>query len=379
MKAIVNGRIVMPDGVIEGKALLYDEKIRGIVEPEQAKTAEIIDAGGKYVAPGLIDMHIHGYLGEDVSDGSKEGILKMAEGVVKNGVTSWLPTTMTVSYDDLRRAFEVIRELMKPGNNKKGAQILGVNAEGPFINPDKKGAQALEHIRPVDVVFLKEYADIIRVFTVAPEMPGSMEAIREIASTTDMLVSIGHTSATCAQCVAAFQAGAGHVTHLFNAMTPMGHREPGVAGAALMTERVSAELIADTFHISPELFELVAKLKGDKLVLITDCTQAGGLGEGEYKLGGQTFFVKGIECRLADGTIAGSVLKLNHAVRNFMKYTELPVWKIVRMASLTPAERIGVADRKGSLLPGRDADIILADDEFHIARVMICGEDVYEA
>lgn len=379
MKAIINGRIVMPDGMIEGKALLYDEKIRGIVEPDQVTTADVIDAGGKYVAPGLIDMHIHGYMGEDVSDGNEEGLLKMAEGIVKNGVTSWLPTTMTVSYDDLRRAFGVIRGLMKPGNNKKGAQILGVNAEGPFINPDKKGAQALEHIRPADVAFLKEYADIIRVFTVAPEMPGSMEAIQEIASTTDMLVSIGHTGATCAQCVAAFQAGAGHVTHLFNAMTPMGHREPGVAGAALMTERVSAELIADTFHISPKLFELVAKLKGDKLVLITDCTRAGGLSEGEYKLGGQTFFVKGIECRLADGTIAGSVLKLNHAVRNFMKYTELPVWKIVRMASLTPAERIGVADRKGSLLPGRDADIILADDEFHIARVMICGEDVYEA
>ena len=377
MKAIINGRIVMPDSVVHGKALLFDEKIQGIVENDQIGDAEVIDANGKYVAPGLIDMHIHGYLGEDASDGSEEGILKMAEGVVKNGVTSWLPTTMTVSYGELRQAFDVVRKLMKPENN--GAQILGVNAEGPFINPAKKGAQAIEHIRPADASFLKEYADVIRVFTVAPEMPGNMDVIKEIAATTNMLISVGHTGATCAQCRAAFNAGAGHVTHLFNAMTPMGHREPGVVGAALTTDRVSAELIADTFHISPDIFEMVAKLKGDKLVLVTDCTRAGGLPEGEYTLGGQKIFVKGIECRLADGTIAGSVLKLNHAVRNFMRLTDLPVWKIVRMASLTPAERIGAADRKGSLLAGRDADIILADDDFNIVRTVIGGRTVYEA
>ena len=379
MKAIINGRIVMPDSVVHGKALLFDEKIQGIVENDQIGDAEVIDANGKYVAPGLIDMHIHGYLGEDASDGSEEGILKMAEGVVKNGVTSWLPTTMTVSYGELRQAFDVVRKLMKPENNKNGAQILGVNAEGPFINPAKKGAQAIEHIRPADASFLKEYADVIRVFTVAPEMPGNMDVIKEIAATTNMLISVGHTGATCAQCRAAFNAGAGHVTHLFNAMTPMGHREPGVVGAALTTDRVSAELIADTFHISPDIFEMVAKLKGDKLVLVTDCTRAGGLPEGEYTLGGQKIFVKGIECRLADGTIAGSVLKLNHAVRNFMRHTDLPVWKIVRMASLTPAERIGAADRKGSLLAGRDADIILADDDFNIVRTVIGGRTVYEA
>ena len=379
MKAIINGRIVMPDSVVHGKALLFDEKIQGIVENDQIGDAEVIDANGKYVAPGLIDMHIHGYLGEDASDGSEEGILKMAEGAVKNGVTSWLPTTMTVSYGELRQAFDVVRKLMKPENNKNGAQILGVNAEGPFINPAKKGAQAIEHIRPADASFLKEYADVIRVFTVAPEMPGNMDVIKEIAATTNMLISVGHTGATCAQCRAAFNAGAGHVTHLFNAMTPMGHREPGVVGAALTTDRVSAELIADTFHISPDLFEMVAKLKGDKLVLVTDCTRAGGLPEGEYTLGGQKIFVKGIECRLADGTIAGSVLKLNHAVRNFMRHTDLPVWKIVRMASLTPAERIGAADRKGSLLAGRDADIILADDDFNIVRTVIGGRTVYEA
>ena len=371
MKAVINGRIVMPDGVINGQALLFDEKIRGVVPVDQIGDAEIIDAQGQYVAPGLLDMHIHGYLGEDASDGSEEGMLKMAEGIVKNGVTSWLPTTMTVSYDELHAAFAVIRKLMKPENNKNGAQILGVNAEGPFINPSKKGAQAAEHIRPADAAFLKEYKDIIRVFTIAPEMPGNMEVIEEIAADTDMLISIGHTGATCAQAKRAFNAGVCHCTHLFNAMTPLGHRDPGVVGAVLSTERVSAELIADTFHISTDLFDVVAKVKGDKLVLITDCTRAGGLEDGVYTLGGQPIYVKGIECRLEDGTIAGSVLKMNHAVRNFMRHTDLPVWKIVRMASLTPAERIGVADRKGSLLPGRDADLIFADDEFTVSRTEI--------
>lgn len=368
----------MPDGVISGQALLFDEKIRGIVSPDQIGDAEIIDAEGRYVAPGLLDMHIHGYLGEDASDGSEEGIRKMAEGIVKNGVTSWLPTTMTVSYDELHAAFATIRKMMKQENNPNGAQVLGVNAEGPFINPVKKGAQAADHIRPADAAFLKEYRDIIRVFTVAPEMPGNMEVIKEIASDTDMLISIGHTGANCAEAKAAFNAGVRHCTHLFNAMTPLGHRDPGVVGAVLSAERISAELIADTFHISPELFGVVSKVKGDKLVLITDCTRAGGLEDGVYTLGGQPIYVKGIECRLEDGTIAGSVLKMNHAVRNFMSYTDLPIWKIVRMASLTPAELIGVADRKGSLLPGRDADLILADEKFSVHRTMIGGRTVYQ-
>lgn len=378
MKAVVNGRVIMPDGIVSGKALLFDEKILGLVDESQIGDAERIDAQGMYVSPGLVDMHIHGYLGEDASDGSEAGLIKMAEGIVENGVTSWLPTTMTVSYDELRAAFALVRKLMKPENNKNGAQILGVNAEGPFINPAKKGAQAGDHIRPADAEFLKEYSDIIRVFTVAPEMPGNMDVIREIAANTKMLISVGHTGATYQQAVEAFDAGAAHVTHLFNAMTALGHRDPGVVGAVFTHERVSAELIADTFHISADLFDLVARIKGDKLVLITDCTRAGGLADGEYTLGGQPIFVKGIECRLADGTIAGSVLRMNHAVRNMKNHTDLPLWRIVRMASLTPAERIGVADRKGSLLPGRDADLILADEQFGIHRTIIGGRTVFE-
>ena len=379
MKAIVNGKIILPDSIVEGRALLFDEKIAGLSEtvPEGA---EIIDAKGRYVAPGLVDIHIHGYLGEDTSDGSVEGIRKMAEGIVKNGVTAWLPTTMTVSYDDLRHAFDAVRVLMDKKNNPKGAQIMGVHAEGPFINPSKKGAQAVEYIRPADAPFLIENSDVIRIVTIAPEMPGALDCIREVTEKTSILVSMGHTAANYETAKAGIEAGVRHATHLFNAMTPLNHRDPGVVGASLADDRVSTELIADTFHISPDLFGLVAKVKGDNLILITDCTRAGGLEDGEYTLGGQPIFVKGIECRLADGTIAGSVLKLNEAVRNMHNnYRRLPLHKAVKMASLNPARAIGIDDRKGSLEEGKDADIFLADENMNVSRTILRGRTIYQA
>lgn len=380
MQAIINGKIVLPDRIVEDAVLLFDAKIEGIVPAnELPAAAETIDAAGKYVIPGLIDMHIHGYLGEDASDGSFDGIRTMAEGVAKNGVTSFLPTTMTVSYDELRAAFAQIRKGMEESISDawQGAQILGVNAEGPFINPSKKGAQAGENIRPGDADFLKEYLDIIRVFTIAPEMPGNMDCIREMAG--KCLISMGHTNATFDEAKAGIEAGVGHVTHLFNAQTALMHRDPGVVGAALTDDRVSTELIADAFHVNANLFPLVAKMKGDKLVLITDCTRAGGLADGEYTLGGQPIFVNGIECRLADGTIAGSVLRLNHAVRNLLKYTSLPVWEAVNAASLNPAKRIGADGVKGSLEKGKDADIVLCDEEFNICRTISRGRTIYSA
>ena len=380
MRAIINGKVVLPERAVENACLLFDKKIIGLTMKEALpEDTELIDAGGNLVIPGLIDMHIHGYLGEDASDGKFDGLRTMADGVAKNGVTGFLPTTMTVSYAELRTAFAQIRTAIKAcaAPDWRGAQILGVNAEGPFINPSKKGAQAGENIRPGDAAFLQEYLDIIRVFTIAPEMPGNMDCIREMAG--KCLISMGHTAANYAQATAAFDAGVRHVTHLFNAQTGLLHRDPGVVGAALTDNRVSCELIADTFHVHRRLFLLVARMKGENLVLITDCTRAGGLADGEYTLGGQPIFVKGIECRLADGTIAGSVLKLNEAVRNLMENTQLPIWKAVNAASLNPARRIGLADKKGSLEAGKDADIVICDDRFNIHRTISGGRTIYTA
>ena len=383
MKAIINGKIITPNGIVENMALIYDEKIKGIVDLDEINDAEVIDAEGKYVLPGLVDMHIHGYLGEDASDGEEDGIRKMAKGVAANGVTSWLPTTMTVSYDALEKAFAAIKTVMAESKKDDfdGAEIMGINAEGPFINAAKKGAQAGEHIRTCDPEFIDKYSDIIKVFTVAPEVKGNMRAIREIKKAhPEMLISMGHTSATFDQAEKAVRAGVRHVTHLFNAQTPLAHRDPGVVGCALTEARVSAELIADMFHVNKALFKLVADAKKDKLVLITDCTRAGGLTDGEYTLGGQPIFVKGVECRLADGTIAGSVLKLNEAIRNMhASYKRLPLHKVVKMASLNPAKAIGIDKTKGSIEIGKDADFCFADEEFNISRTILRGRTIYEA
>ena len=379
MQAIINGSILMPDHIEENACLLFEDKIAGLVAPDGIpEGAEIIDAKNNVVIPGLLDMHIHGYLGEDASDGSFEGIRKMAEGLARNGVTGFLPTTMTVSYAELRAAFAQIRAAMQAssGPDWQGAQVLGVNAEGPFINPAKKGAQAEENIRPGDAAFLQEYLDILRVFTIAPEMPGNMDCIREMAG--KCLISMGHTAANYAQAAAGIEAGVRHVTHLFNAQTPLMHRDPGVVGAALTDDRVSCELIADTFHVDRHLFPLVTRMKGENLVLITDCTRAGGLPDGEYSLGGQPIFVKGIECRLADGTIAGSVLKLNDAVRNLRENARLSLCEAVNAASLNPARRLGLA-AKGSLERDKDADIVICTEDLHILRTIVGGRTVYDA
>lgn len=380
MKAIINGKIILPNRMVEGSALLFADRILDIVEAQAVPAdAEVIDAGGCYVLPGLIDMHIHGYLGEDASDGSFEGLQTIARGIVQNGVTGFLPTTMTVSYDALRAAFSQIRRAVEQNRSPAwgGALVLGLNAEGPFINPSRKGAQAGENIRPGDAAFLEEYMDILRVFTIAPEMPGNMDCVRAMADR--VLISMGHTDASYAQAMEAIEAGVRHVTHLFNAQTPLRHRDPGVVGAALSDDRVSCELIADMFHVHSGLFDMVARLKRDRLVLITDCTRAGGMADGEYTLGGQPIFVRGIECRLKDGTIAGSVLRLNQAVNNMRRHCSLPLWEIVNMASLNPARRIGLDAAKGSLEPGKDADIVLCDEDINVKATLIAGQPVYIA
>lgn len=379
MRYIVNGSIILKDKILENSAIGFDGKICEIIDANEVpEGAEIIDAKGGFVAPGLVDVHIHGYLGEDTSDGSAEGIRKMAYGIVKNGVTSWCPTTMTVSMDEINGALDVVRSLKEESKTWDGAEILGVNLEGPFINPKKKGAQAEAHIKAPDADFVIKNSDIISLATMAPEMDGGCEAIKKIKENCNVRVSVGHTDATFEETLSGIDAGATHITHLFNAQTPLHHRNPGVVGAALLRD-VYTELICDTFHVHKGLFELIAKIKGDKLVLITDCTRAGGMPDGEYTLGGQKIIVNGIECLLEDGTIAGSVLKLNNAVKNVYKNTEMPLWQIVAAASLNPAKAIGVDDRKGSIEVGKDADIIIADRDFNIIKTIIGGVVKYEA
>lgn len=378
MKCLINGKVLLRDRMAEGLAILFDEKIEELVPVRDIDLAdyEVIDAKGHYVAPGLVDMHIHGYLGADVSDGDRAGIETMAKGIIENGVTAWCPTTMTVSKQEIETAFDAVRAV-KDSGEYYGARILGVNSEGPFINPSKKGAQAEEHILRPDAEFIKKHRDVVKLFTVAPEVDGALECISTVAEETDVLVSMGHTNATFEEAQAGIAHGVHHTTHLFNAMTALSHRSPGVVGAALADDAVSAELIADTFHVSKGLFGLIAKIKGDKLCLITDCIRAGGMPDGDYTLGGQPVHKDGIQCLMPDGTIAGSVLKLNDAVYNLYTNSDMEMYEAVACASLNPAMALGEDKEIGSIAVGKRADFMIADDTLQVAMTILGGEIRY--
>ena len=380
MKEIVNGKIILKDGVVEHRALLYSNVIEGVAEEKDIpKGAEIIDAKGGFVSPGLIDLHIHGYLGKDTCDGEEESLEIISKGLLANGVTGYLPTTMTVDMKVIKKALEVCRAIREKSKGWQGSEILGCHAEGPFINESKKGAQDAKHILKPDAAFIKEYADIIKIVTLAPETDeNDFSAIREICRDTDVTVSMGHTAADYATAKAGIAAGVSHVTHLFNAMTPLSHRAPGVTTAALDSE-VTTELIVDTFHVDKCFYDLLWKLKGRRLVFITDCLPAGGLPFGEYTLGGAKIIYNDIVCRLTDGTVAGSVLHLNRGVWNVYKNSHIPLNECVNCASLNPATVIGMADRKGSLEQGKDADIIITDENFEVKKTIIRGGIKYEA
>ncbi len=380
MKAIVNGKIILKDRITENRVLLFTDVIEGIVDADNIpEGCEIIDANGGYISPGLIDLHIHGYLGKDVCDGEEESIRTISKGLLANGVTAYQPTTMTEDMKVIRKALEVCRDLKEESKDWDGSIILGCHAEGPFISESKKGAQDPKYILKPDAAFVKEYADIINLITLAPETDTEdFAAIREICRDTDVVVSMGHTSADYETAMASTEVGVSHVTHLFNAMTPLAHRAPGVVTAAFNSD-VSCEVIVDTFHVSPVFYDLLWKIKGRKLCFITDCLPAGGLPEGEYTLGGQKIIYRGIVCRLEDGTVAGSVLHLNKGVWNVYTNSSIPLWECVNGASLNPATTLGIEKSKGSIEVGKDADIIITDSEFNVEKTIIGGKIKYES
>lgn len=373
MKQIVDSKIVTRAGVIQGKTLIFSDRIEEIADrPREGLLT--VDAAGLYLIPGLIDLHIHGYNGADASDGTVASLDKMAKGIVKNGVTAFLPTTMTLSYTELSAAFDAARmRINKQSGALDGAEVLGVHAEGPFISKKKKGAQNEANIKPPDADFIIRNSDVIRVLTVAPETDADFAEIKRIKAETDVVLSLGHTAADYETALSSVRAGVTHATHLFNAMTPITHREPGAAGAALFSPEVSCELICDGFHVHPALFEPVYRLKGEKLNLITDSLSCAGLNDGTYESGGLTVYKRGIECRLTDGTIAGSVLRLNDAVRNLHR-AGVPLAEAVAAASLYPAMTLGIDGERGEIRKGLLADLCLADGDMNIKEVFIRGE-----
>jgi len=376
MKAFINGRIVMPRGILEKKVLVIQgEKIINLTDVAPAG-AEIINAKGFFIAPGFVDVHIHGGMGADTMDGTVKALKTISSGIVQHGTTSFLPTTLTMGHKNVFKALKAVGSLQ--GKTLAGAEVLGAHLEGPFINVKHKGAQNADFIVPPDYQWLDDFSDVIKLITYAPEMDHDFVFTKKVKAETDITLSIGHSDASYELVNQAINYGCTHITHLFNGMTGLHHREPGVVGAALMNKGVFTELIADKVHVNEHLFQFVLDNKGKKrIVLISDSIRAGCMKDGTYDIGGQDAHVENGVARLRDGTLAGSVLTLNQAVRNFYENTNTTLSEVIHMASLNPATSINVANRKGSLKIGKDADVILLDDEFNCHLTMVNGKVVY--
>lgn len=376
--AIVNGRVVMPHRILENRVVVVDAGKIVDVADTVPEGAQVIDAKGLLVAPGFIDVHIHGSMGADVMDGTTDAIETIALAIAQNGTTSFLPTTMTMDKESVYQSLEVIRDLQSKVNQYKGAQVLGAHLEGPFINAEYKGAQNEAFIVAPDDKWIFDFSDVIKLVTYAPELDLDLAFTKKVKAETDITLSIGHSAATYEQAIHAIEWGCSHITHLFNGMAPLHHRAPGIIGAALTTN-VFTELIADKIHVDESLFQFVLTNKGaERIVLITDSMRAGCMKEGIYDLGGQKAHVENGSVRLSDGSLAGSVLTLNQAVHHIYEYTSASLCEAIHMASLNPAKSIGMDATKGSLEPGKDADIIFLDDDFKCHKTFVKGELVYE-
>lgn len=379
MKAIINGKIITEKETLENKVLLFDEKVHEIVSSESfnKEGIEIIDAKGNYVSPGFIDVHIHGSNGKDAMDGEMESLETISEFVSQNGVTAFLPTTMTMSKEKIYKALDTIREAIH--KELPGASVVGAHLEGPFISEKYKGAQKKDYIIKPSYDFIEGYKDIIKIITMAPEEDDEFQFIKKVKENTNIVLSIGHSDATYEEAIEAIECGVSHITHLFNAMSPLHHRKPGVVGAAFNSD-AACEIIADKIHVHPKIFSMLIKIKGkEKVMLITDCMRAGGLKDGVSELGGQKVFVKNNSARLEDGTLAGSILTLNKAIKNIYENTDLTLNEVVNLATINPARDIKLDYRKGSLEKGKDADITIFNDKFEIIETIVAGRIVYES
>lgn len=375
MKAIINGKILLRNEILEGKNIIFDDKIINITD-EIPKDCEIIDANNNFVSPGLIDIHIHGNMGKDTMEGTDEAIDTISKSIARHGVTSYLPTTMTMDEESITKALESIKRGMN--RNIKGAKVIGAHLEGPFINKIYKGAQNGNYIVNPSYELVKKYEDVIKVITYAPEEDKNLEFTKDIKRNTNIVLSIGHSAATFIEARDAIRLGASNITHTFNGMTGLNHRDPGVVGAALTTDTY-CEFICDTIHITKDLFQFILDSKTkDKVVLITDSMEAGGLENGTYSLGGQAVIVKDGAARLESGSLAGSVSSLNSMVRNFYKNTNLKLNEAVHLASLNPARSIGIDEYKGSLDIGKDADITIFDENLNCKMTISNGEIIFK-
>ncbi len=371
MRAIVNAKIITNKEVLEGYNLLFGKKIIKVTK-ELPIWAEVIDAKGLYLSAGFIDIHIHGSAGHDVMDATDEALSGIAKSLLQTGTTSFLATTMTMSKEAIEKALRTVQN----HKHKDGAKVLGVHLEGPFINEKKHGAQNPEFIQKPNFELIEPYMDIVKMITLAPEVEDGERFIKYLKEHyPHVLLSVGHSDASYEVTKKSFSWGISHSTHLFNAMNPLHHREPGIVGAVLEDEQISCEIIADMIHVHPLFFNILYKLKKEQLLLVTDAMRAGCMHCGEYDLGGQKVVVKEGEARLENSTLAGSVLKLNEALKNFYEYSDITLPELIATVTTLPAEKLGL--KVGALKEDFPADFVLFDDGFEIYSTFVNGEEVY--
>ncbi len=341
-----------------------------IVENEADVTDKtVVDAEGLYVLPGLIDVHSHGACGFDFSDANPEGLRAVLRYQRSQGVTSYCPTSMTLPREQLERIFASLKEAEQ--GDEPMAHVPGINMEGPFLDPAKKGAHVGAYIVNPDVELFRvcneSCGNRIKLVTLAPNMPGAIDFIKVLREET--VIALGHSAADYSVAKAAIEAGANHVTHLYNAMMPFGHREPGLIGAAAESDSCMVELICDGIHIHESVVRATFKMFPDRVVLVSDSMRAAGMQDGTYELGGQQVTVRGKLATLADGTIAGSVTNLCDCMRTAVSF-DIPLTEAVAAATQNAAKSIGIYDEVGSLTPGKRADILLMDQDLKLVKVI---------
>jgi N-acetylglucosamine-6-phosphate deacetylase len=381
---VTNARLVGAQSVVESGWLATTGALIEAFGPgnPQATLADgrrVVDAGGATVLPGFVDVHVHGAVGHEVMDGDVAGLRDMSEFFARHGVTSFLATTWTAPTDQTLTALEAVATAT--GGSMPGAQLLGAHMEGPYLSASRCGAQDPRSVRPPDLDEARRFLDsgVVRLITIAPEQLLAHDLV-DLCLARGARVSLGHTEATFEQVAEAVAWGARHVTHTFNAMPPLHHRRPGPVGAALVLPELLTELIADNHHVHPVVLDAFLRAKGaDGITLVTDALRPTGLGSGEFDLGGRRATVEHGVVRLDDGTIAGSLLTMDAALRNLMRATGRPLAELWPTASRNGAIAAGVADRKGAIAPGMDADLVVVSDDVEVRMTVVGGRIVHTA
>ena len=377
---IIKGpKIYTEETVLENSAIeIQDGRIKNI-GTEFYDTSNILEFPSNWhLIPGMIDMHIHGAAGADTMDATEQALDTISSALVKEGVTSFLAATISEEFEAIENAIKTVANYVKNKEEIIGAQILGINLESSFLSAEKCGCQNANYFVAPSIELFKHWQklanNLIKIVTIAPELEHALDLIKYLHES-QVIASLGHSNATYNEAIVAIAAGGTQATHVFNAMRSIHHREPGIVTAVLLNDKIMTEVIADGVHVHPAILQLIYKLKGaDKIILVTDGMRAKYLKDGIYEYGGEQVIVKDNTAKLADGTLAGSVLTMDKALRNMLKFTDCRLKDAIKMTAENSAKQLNIFDHKGSIAVGKDADLVVLDENLQVKKTVIKGQ-----